>query len=240
VSNQPPPGYGPPPGQPDYGQPLRQPEPGSPGYGPPSPPPYGQQPPYGQPGYGQPGQYEQSAPYGQQPMGPVTTQFARLDPGPSQSFGLIGALVALIGAAALIVSFTAVNWFSFPGTNGDSHFGDVHTVLNAADSSGLAAEPANAYFSWLAWVLLIVAVLVALLAVTPAIGTAFRVIGPIVALGAIVLTFLAVKLFSGSNSDTGFNGYGDYLKHTSIGFYLALAGFLLAGIGAVVGPRNSR
>jgi hypothetical protein len=62
-----------------------------------------------------------------------------------------------------------------------------------------------------------------------------------VALAALVITFVAIKFF---NSKAGqisseFSGYGTYLKHARLGFYFALAAFLLAGIGAAIGPRRS-
>jgi hypothetical protein len=237
MSTTPPPGYGPPPDSgppPGYAPPPGYPPPG---YGQPgsAPPAYGQQ--YGPPpGYGPP----YGPPPGPPPMGPVTTQFARIDPGPSQAFGVVGAAVAVVGAVLLVVAFTAVSWFSGDGgTGGSSSFSNVHQALDQVP--GLREVTANAYFSWLGWVLLVVAVGAALVANVPTIGPPFRVIAPIVALGSIVVTFVAIKLLKDSDQlGSDYQGYTTYLKHASTGFYLAVAGFVLVGVGALIGPRNRR
>ncbi|MCU1656210.1 MAG: hypothetical protein JWO57_866 [Pseudonocardiales bacterium] len=169
-------------------------------------------------------------------MGPVTTQFARLDPGPSQRFGVAGSALAVIGAALLIVSFTAVNWFT-KGTLGRSHFSDVHQVLNI--QSAFAAGLAKAYFGWLAWVLLAVTVVIALLANAPSpFATALRVIGALAAAASIALTFLAINLLK--SGVPGAPSYSEYIKHARVGFWMAIAGFLLVGVGALIGPRRGR
>lgn len=168
-------------------------------------------------------------------MGPITTRMARLDPGPSQSFGVVGAALAAVGAAVVIVAFTAVDWFK-KGTDSHSHFSDIHRVLDQNDA--LAAGPAKLYFAWLAWALLVVVVLVALLANLPSpVAPALRVLGSLLALGAIALSFLAINLVK-----SGLHGpaYSSTLKDARVGFYLAVAGFLLAGIGAAIGPSRTR
>jgi hypothetical protein len=216
-----------------------QPEPG------PGQPAYGQQPPAPQPSYGQQPQYGQQPGYGQQPpqmpppMGPVTTQFARLDPGPSQKFGITSFVLTLIGTVLTVLSFTAVNWFDGPAS---SKFSRIHQVINAAVANGIGSPPiARAYFSWLGWVLLAAAIVVALLAATPAIGGPFRIAGVVVAVAAVALTFVAIKVFKDAAVlNTEFRSYGSYLKHARRGFYLAVTGFVLIGIGAALGPSRER
>ncbi len=172
-------------------------------------------------------------------MGPVTTQFARLDPGPSQTFGVAAALVAAVGAVLVVLAFTRVNWFTGATSSDPAHFGNIRALLDT--SGGSAATLAKAYFDWLGWALLVVAVLSAILAAVPTVGAAFRVIGPVVALGAVVLTFLAIQLLkSGITADHALSSYGDYLKNARLGFYLALAGFVLIGFGAALGPQHKR
>lgn len=172
-------------------------------------------------------------------MGPVTTQFARLDPGPSQAFGIVAAVVTAVGAIAVVLAFTSVNWFKGATASDPAHFGNIRTLLDTSGSS--AATLAKAYFDWLGWALLVVAVLSAILAAVPTVGAALRVIGPVVALGGVVLTFFAIQLLkSGVTADHALSSYSDYLKNARLGFYLALAGFVLIGIGAALGPRHRR
>ncbi|MFN2518103.1 MAG: hypothetical protein ABR604_03515 [Jatrophihabitantaceae bacterium] len=203
-----------------------------PGYG--QDPRQGQQPGYGQQSRQQPG-YGQQPAYGQPPMGPITSRMSRIDPGPSQAFGLVGAIIAALGAILVVVAFTAVDWFK-TRNSAHSHFSDIHRVLGR--ESAFAATPAKLYFAWLGWVLLIVVVLVALLANLPSpAAPALRGLGVLFALAAIALTFLAVNLVK-----SGLHGpaYTTYLKDARLGFYLAVGGFLLAGIGAAIGPKRSR
>ena len=168
-------------------------------------------------------------------MGPVTTQFAKLDPGPSEKFGAISFLVTAIGTALVVVAFTVVNWFR---GNDSSHFRDVHRVL--VDSQGFGAHPqtvAKLYFNWLGWVLLAVLVILAVLAATPTISGPFRIVAPVVAAGAVVVSVLAVNLFVSSDVSLGIReGFTYWLKAARVGLYLAVAGFLAIGVGAALGP----
>lgn len=189
--------------------------------------PYGQQqysqPPHGTPQYdqryGQP-PYEQApsgqAPYRPPPMNPFGTES-------NQAFGIVGTVLTLLGGIILVVSFTAVDWF----TQGLS-FSDVSTQLNNGNGNGFA----TAYFGWLAWVFLIITVVAGVLASFPSPALrALRIIGVVVGVAAAGLTFLAINLGAGTT-------YGHNLAHARVGFYLAIVGFLLAGIGAGIGPRK--
>ncbi len=178
---------------------------------------YQQQPGYGQPGYGQPG-------YGQPGYAPPPGHSPY---GTSDSFGIVGTVMALLGGVALVVSFTALTWFAdFPN---DGTFGSVHDLIGKNDSS--ANGFASAYFGWLAWVFLIVVVIAGVLASVPSPALRiFRIIGIVVGLAAAGLSFLAIKLGDGD--------YTQYIKHARVGFYLAVVAFIIAGIGAAIGPRK--
>ena len=222
----PPPGSGqdPRPGQqPPYGQPLPYGQ--QSGYGQPPPPAYGQQ----QPASGPPGT-----------MGPDTTRMARLDPGPSQSFGLVGAVLTGLGTLLVVLAFTALKWYGDNGVSGSgSKFSDIHKALDQVGD--FAQSPAKLYFSWLGWALLAAAAITALVAALPAVGAPFRVIGVLVAIAAIVLTFLSIQLIKNNDAlPHAFRGYGTWLKHARVGFYAAVAGFALMAVGAVVGPSRTR
>lgn len=163
------------------------------------------------PGYGQP----HGAPYAP----PVNTD----------SFGIVGTVLALLGGVILIVSFTALDWFSgsIPGGgNASLSFSDI------SDRSASLTGFASAYFGWLAWLFLIVVVIAGVLASVPSPALrAFRIVGAVVGFAAAGLTFLAIKLGDGLS-------YTEILKNASIGFYFAVVGFVVAGIGAAIGPRR--
>jgi hypothetical protein len=169
-------------------------------------------------------------------MGPVTTQFARIDPGPSQHFGGPGALISLVGAAMAVVAFLGADWFAGSTPAQGARFHEVHKVLQLPELKRHATGIASAYFSWLAWALLVAALLAAWVAAVPTLGRAFRVVAPAVCVVAIGLTLAAIRLFSGVSD---FGSYWDALKNARIGFYLALAGFLVIGLGGAIGTRRS-
>jgi hypothetical protein len=177
------------------------------------------------PGYAQQQPYGQQEPYGQQQYGYGQQQYAQ--PGAferSRSYGIVGTVLTLLGGIAVLVSFTALDWY------GNGTFSDIRSSLSDnANANGFA----KVYFGWLGWVALIIVVVAGVLASfpTPALRIC-RIIGIVVGIAMSGLTFLAID-FSGNST-----GYSDYLKNAQIGFYFAVAGFLLAGIGAGIGPRR--
>jgi hypothetical protein len=235
---QQPQGYAPPPsppqGAPQQGGPPQ-------GYAPPQryAPPQGYAPPQAQPGQ-QPG-VGAPPPSGYFGAQPAYAGY-RPPPRPGPRPGVTGLVLGGLGAACLVVAFAAVNWFDGVTRGSQSHFSDVHDVLTALDRlGGVAATPAKLYFSWLGWALF-AAALVGVVAgnlPSPAAGL-FRVLGVLSGLAGIVLTFLAIKLAKGSlgfNEGTR-NTYDEWLKHARVGFYLALGGFLLITVGALLGARR--
>lgn len=192
--------------------------------------PYGQTSAYGQqPGYPAPAQpgYPQQPGYPPQPgMGPR----GPYPPPNAETFGIAGTVMALLGGIMLVVSFTALDWFAhITGGNGNASFGDISDIIG---NNSAAKGFASAYFGWLAWLFLIVVVIAGVLSSVPSPAMRiFRIIGVVVGFAAAGLSFLAVQL-----SDSG--SYLDYLKDARIGFYFAVVGFVVAGIGAAIGPRH--
>lgn len=169
----------------------------------------------GQPRYGSP-QPGRRGPQGPNPFGTEG----------NDEFGIVGMVFGLLGGVVLLVSFTALDWYK--GTN--ISFSDVHDRLSGAGDS--AKGFASAYFSWFAWTFLIIAVLAAVGSSFPSPALrAARVIGVVAAFTAAGLSFLAVQL-------TDQPGYLDYLKNARVGFYFAVIGFVLVGVGAAIGPRK--
>jgi hypothetical protein len=191
--------------------------------------PYGQ-PQYGQQQYGQQ-QYPQQQPYGQQGGRYSAAANAYGAPvGSGAQFGVVGVTLAGIGFILLIISLTAVTWVKFSGSSTGFSFSDVGNTLDSAPgASGLA----SAYFSWLAWTLAIVGLLVAVGANLPSPASGpLRALGAVIAAAAIAFSFLAIRLSDGE-------AYSDAISHANVGFYMAVGGFLLVGIGSLVGPKRA-
>ena len=142
----------------------------------------------------------------------------------NDQFGIASMVFSLLGGILLIVCLTALEWF-----DGGATFGDVR---DGVKNSGAAAGFASAYFGWFAWTFLLISVAAAIGASFPSPALrALRVIGVVPAFSAAGLSFLAVQVTSGRS-------YTDWLGDARIGFYLAVLGFVLIGVGAAIGPRR--
>lgn len=171
---------------------------------------------------------------------PTTTEFARIDPAPKRRIGVLSAVFTACGAVQVVIAFTALRWF--PGQTGSGAtptFSELHKLLGQLDA--VAQYPARLYFGWLGWGLLAAAALTSSAAALPMPGAPFRMIGALVSTAAIVMTFIAIDLFKNIDAFIGTHqGYSTYLKHAQVGFYCAVGGFLLLGVGAVIGPSRRR
>jgi hypothetical protein len=220
--------YNPQPGNQPGGQPQWGGYPGSASYPQQGQPGYAGQEGYQQGGYQQ-GGYQQAG-YQQGAYSyPQQTWGARR----RETVGVIGLIGGAVGAALLIVSFTALAWYRIIGR--DIKFSDIHKSLN---EPGAPAFP-KAYFGWLGWVLLALVVVSAVLASLP-IGSAaltFRIVAPATGLVGIIVTLLALNNYW----DKANNVLGDVgvFKHSAAGLYLTLIGFLIAGVAGVSGPRRA-
>jgi hypothetical protein len=185
------------------------------------PPPYGQHDPYGQQPYGQP-------PYGQQPPPGYGRPANPFGPESDETFGIIGAVLGLLGGVAGVVALTSVEWFGGGPFTGSVSFSDVRSGIGQGGSTGFA----SAYFGWLAWAFLIVGVVCAVLSSfpNPALRV-LRIIGVVIGFAAAGLSFLALQV-SPSLS------YVTCLAHARVGFYLLVIAYILVGIGAAYGPRR--
>jgi len=212
-----------------------------------APPPQPPQPAYGQHGYGagsgrelsggpQYAQPQFALPY--QPHAGYGPSSARPSPRP----GIGGIVVALLGAIAGVIAFTATHWFS---GKGDSSFSKIHDAIKQIDRVHAANALSVQYFSWLAWALLAVGVVTAVAGNLPgSASSVLRAISALVGLAGIVLTLFSVKFISDdavAREVHAPHGLGGFLKDAAKApsLYLALGAFLFVVIAALLGPRRS-
>lgn len=165
-----------------------------------------------------------------------------------------GTVLVGVGAVLILLAFTVLDWFEagFFGNGGDATFRGVHDALDAtkrkAAADGVSGHisygGSDLYFSWLGWVLLVAAVAAAGLALSQ-FGSSIwglRWLAAVVAMTGVGLTFLALNLvtFEGNASNNAnAPSYGDYVSHSSLGAWSAIAGFLLILVGCFApGPRR--
>jgi hypothetical protein len=140
-----------------------------------------------------------------------------------------GLAVTLAGAVLVLLALTTLDWLS---VRGDSTFAQISARLHVMGpyASGLAI----AYFNWLGWVAFGVVLAVAVLAALPTAHPAvLRVAGLLLGVAAAALTIWSVKL-----SATSVPSLGDTLSSQRAGFYAAVVGFVLMGVGAALGPSR--
>jgi hypothetical protein len=167
----------------------------------------------------------------------------------------IGACLLALGAVLILAAFSLFNWFRdgrgfFAGAGSRSTFADVHDKLEItkaqAAAQGLsghvsfgASEP---YFSWLGWVLFAAALAAGATAVSRFGGRHWwvRWLAAVIAASGVAFTFLALNLvvFEG-NAPNNANApsYSDFVGHSGLGAWSAIAGFVLIIVG-VLYPRR--
>ena len=230
-------------------QPPAAPQPTAPAYVPTGANPYDAQPPGQYPGQARHSTppAENAAPYaqmygsnpsapGQQPYGGVPgmvlpPNYAVYMTPTHRALGVVGLVISIIGAALVVISFTALDWLS-----GDDGFGgtDKVTFRNLHDLVGSDAPALpRLYFNWLAYALLAVVLVLAVLGNLPTGSHAlWRILGGVGGIAGVIITFFA--LYNGGTT------LADLYKYGSAGFWLAMAGFFVLAIGALVGPRRVR
>jgi hypothetical protein len=192
---------------------------------------------YQQGGYQQ-GGYQQGN-YPQQPSGYGYGQgYSGYGNEQRQTLGIVGIAVAIVGAVVLISGFF-LSWYKIAGQ--EAKFSDIHKDLS--DAGSLAPGLAKAYFGWLAWVLLVLVIIAAVVANLP-VGAAvlpMRIVAPVIGLLGVLLTLLALNSYWDKAKDTPAGQGADLgiFKHSAIGLYLTLAGFIIAGVAGVFGPRRA-
>lgn len=137
--------------------------------------------------------------------------------------GVLGMSCALAGGVITLVAFVGLVWLQPTSLSAD--FTQVRHAVSASGINGLS----DAYFTWLAWVLLVVAFALAVVANTG--GGAARgagVLGGLVGLAGAVLTVFALRLTDGQSLRR-------YLDAAGAGFWAAVIGFALVALGAALG-----
>jgi hypothetical protein len=146
-------------------------------------------------------------------------------------------VLVIVGAALAVAALAGLSWYAVDDgadSAGDGFtFADLHT-----NADQLGAPISSAYFDWLAWTLLIGVTVVGLAANlrTPA-TNGLRVAGFLLGAIGVGATFYALaQLF---NAQRAAGGSDHSVWHNStLGMWCALLGYLLAGVGAVLGPRS--
>lgn len=142
----------------------------------------------------------------------------------SPTVGVIGFLLVLLGLAAVLIGMFALNWLA------ETDFGQLH---DAASERGGGSGFAKSYYQWLGYTMLALATALGLLANLPIrSGAGLRVVAAVVALLGAGMTTYAISL-------SGQEAFGDFFDAAQAGYFVAIAGFIVIAVGAVIRPRRN-
>jgi hypothetical protein len=166
----------------------------------------------------------------------------RRQPPRVRQFGLPGMLLVLWGGAVVLLSFTRLEWKQRP-TGGDV----VERIDFAALRHNLEHFPAAgrpsasvAYFDWLGWALLIALIVVGFAANVPGpASTVLRLLGFVLGLVGAALTYYTLARYAEATHDL-FGTSSHALENSEDGTWFAIGGFLVAAVGAALGPLTAK
>jgi hypothetical protein len=150
--------------------------------------------------------------------------------------GALGVTLVVAGVVLVILAVASLQWYRVdPGVDVAGSGFTFRDLQQNADQ--LHAPVAAAYFSWLAFALGLGALVAGVLANLPTVGTnVLRLVGFLIGVAGVVGTYYALaQLFYAQRAAGGASH--SVLENASYGVWCALAGFLLAALGAVLGPR---
>jgi len=138
---------------------------------------------------------------------------------PNRRIGVFGLVVVGAGVVLAVIAFTSANWIDY-GRHAPSY-----TFANLRDEKGITGFAA-AYFSWTAWLVLIVT-------------TVFAVCGGIRVpmreacsrVGALFGVLSAAMTLAVLSDLAGAGGLSHFWKYVADGPYLAMGGFLAIAFG---------
>jgi hypothetical protein len=145
-----------------------------------------------------------------------------------------GLLLVLGGAGFVLISFRFLDWYHVPTSGADTAGDPTFPALRDSAQQLGGAGVALAYFDWLSWTLVIAVAVLGASAVLPLPGAAsLRLLGFLAGILGAVATYYALAQHQNAV------GSADSVFHNATwGVWAAIGGFLVAGIGAALGPRR--
>jgi hypothetical protein len=153
--------------------------------------------------------------------------------GGARAVGVPGVVLVLAGSALVLVSYRFLTWYDYPqqaDSVGQGDFGALRASAHQLGGAGIAI----AYFDWMAWAVVIALILVGVAANLPvAAADGLRVIGFLLGVVGAGSTYYALaQHFNATGSNSG------VFRNSTWGLWAVFAGFLIAAIGAGLGPRR--
>jgi hypothetical protein len=156
---------------------------------------------------------------------------------PARAIGVPGALLVIAGGALVLIAYRFLEWYDTPARADSAPkitFSELRGSADQLDGAGAA----NAYFDWLAWLLLIALVVVGVTATMPIrFADALRVVGCVVGVVGVAATYFAVAQLHSAQVAAGGERHNAFYNSTW-GLWLTFGGFAAGAVGALLGPRK--
>lgn len=145
--------------------------------------------------------------------------------------------MVLVGAGLALVAITGLSWYAVD--EGADTAGNGFTFADLqSNADQLGAPVASAYFDWLAWALAIGVTVVGIAANVPSpAANGLRVLGFLLGLLGVGGTYYALAQLFNAQRAAGAGSHSVW-QNSTLGVWTALAGYAIAGAGAVLGPRR--
>ncbi len=147
-------------------------------------------------------------------------------------------VLLVVGAACVVAAFKLLPWYSTAGGNNVAGTGFTFDDLGG-NADALNAAVAGAYFSWLAWTLLIATGVLVVAASVPSPATdALRVLAFVGGLVGLVATYYALLQLFDAEQAAGGSSHSVF-SSSSYGLWAALVGFVLLTVAGTWGARRA-
>ena len=160
----------------------------------------------------------------------------------TRHLGIPGMLLVIWGGAVLLLSFTRLEWKRRPQGGDVVQLIDFTALRRNLEHFPAAGRPSAsvAYFDWLAWALLFALIVVGFAANVPwPAATALRLLGFVLGLVGAALTYYTLARYAQATHDL-FGTSSHALDNSEDGTWFAIGGYLVAGVGAALGPLAAR
>jgi hypothetical protein len=150
-----------------------------------------------------------------------------------------GIALVVVGFGLVAASVAGLQWYQVDGGRDVASGGGFTFSELGRNADQLNAPVAAAYFAWLAFALAAAVAVLGVLANLPGSGRApVRVLGFLVGAAGTVSTYYALAQLFYAQHAAGGSEHSVFLN-ASYGVWCALAGFLVAALGAALGPRRA-
>ena len=154
----------------------------------------------------------------------------------TRTVGALGVTLVVVGIVLVVLAVASLQWYRVDA--GVDVAGSGFTFRDLQQNADqLNAPVAAAYFNWLALSLGLCGAVIGVLANVPSVAAnVLRLLGFLIGIAGVVGTYYALAQLFYAQRAAGGASHGVF-HNATYGVWCAFAGFLVAAVGATIGPR---